>query len=332
LIDDYRYSIGRTVVYGHPKPGYPERNYGQYGPGQTVGMVRAVELGKPPEHVWLYRIENLRTAETAQIPESDVFYAIPGKREKSADRTNVDAERIAEAISEAVSPLSSYLSVTVRDLLRREESEERTRREGRDLPVQVGDYVRVRGDLRVQMEARHNHYAKILGVAEPDIAAIESKTGNYRVRRKYRTLMDDGSECFIYDPEIKLYYTADGRTTILNLRAATFLAEAFQDDPPYSLEYSFLEDHVFTRNYLEALSPERLTSLFAALLYVKGKMGLRDLERADRHLGNAPKEFLVDSVLSMSRFDMRRNRNLTSTEIDSKRREIYKFRRLLHGH
>lgn len=335
MLDDYKYSIGRTVVYRHREPSYADRRYGQYGPDQTVGLVRGVELGKSPEHIWLYLIENLRTGETAKVAESDIFRAILGRSEKSEGRRPaIDPERIAQVLSESASrsPLSGYLSATVGDLLRREETEEMMKHEGRDLPLVAGDYIRIRGDLRSEMESSHNHYAKIVEVEEPDIVAIESRVGNYFVRHRYRVLLDDGIECVIYDPEIKFYYTAEGRSVVLNWRAATFLAEAFGDDPPYLLDYSFLEDHVFSRDYLEALSPDKLGNLYATLLYVKGKMGLRDFETADKHLDGVPKEFLVDSVLVMSRFDMRKNRNLTAAEIEGKRKDDDRLRRLLHGH
>ena len=333
MVDDYRYSIGRTVVYSHPKPGRRERDYGQHGPGRTVGVVRAVELGRVPEHVWLYTVENLRTGEIARVHEPEIHYAMFGKGDRRVRGTKADAERLAEALTQALSEsaLSSYLRTTVRDLLRREESAEQAKMEGRDLPIRAGDYVRIRGELRPEIESYHNHYAKILEAREPDIAAIQSKDGPYKVRRSYRILLEDGSEHWIYDPEIKLYYTADGRATILNWRAATFLAESFGDDPPYSVEFSFLEDHVFSRDELEAMPHEDLMNLFAALLYVKGRVGLRDLADREHHFGGVPKEHLVDSVLAISRFNMRKNRSFTPSEIESKRREAFKLRRLLRG-
>lgn len=333
MVDDHKFSIGRTVVYRHPEPGRPGRDYGQYGSARTVGVVRAVELGGAPEHAWVYTVENLRTQETVKVKESEIHHATLGKSARRSRRSSSDAKHLADALANALSEsaLSSFLRTAVREFLRREESEERARKEGRDLPVLAGDYVRVRGDLRPRMEPYHNFYAKILSVGQPDVAAIESKDGVHFVRRSYRVLLEDGSEQSIYDPEIKLYYTADGRATILNWRAATFLAEAFHDDTPYSLEYSYLEDHVFSREELEALQPEELMNLFAVILYVKGRMGLRDMAEKDRHFSEFPKEYLVDNVLAISRFDMRKNRSLTPSEIENKRREMYKLRRILRG-
>jgi hypothetical protein len=334
MVDDYRYSIGRNVVYRHPSPGRRDAEYGQYGPNRTVGFIRAVELGKAPEHVWVYTIENLRTGEIAKTPETDVMYPIAGKRERRMRDSRADAERLAEDLAKSLSdesPLADFLRMSVEELHSLEESEAIARKEGRDLPIDRSDYIRVRGDLRAEVEAAHNHYAKVLDVSDPDIAAIESRGGVYIVKHKYRVLVDDGREMEIYDPEVKLYYTADRRQVVLNWRAATFLAESFGDDPPYSLEYSYFEDHVFSRDELEVMTREELVSLFAALLYVKGRMGLRDLENKERNLAFAPKEFLVDSVLAISRFDMRRNRNLTPVEVEDKKKDVYRLRRLLRG-
>jgi hypothetical protein len=267
------------------------------------------------------------------VPESDIYHATVGKGELQTRRTKLSAEELASALTDALteSVLSTFLRTTIREFIRREESEDQARREGRDLPIKSGDYIRVRGNLRPEIEACHNHYAKVLEVSDPDIAAIESEDDLYAVCHRYVICLDDGSEHVIYDPEVKLYYTAGGRATVLNWRAATFLAEAFHDDPPYSVEYSYLEDHVFTRDELDTLSLEDLGNLLTALLYVKGRMGLRDLERADQHLEGVPKEHLIDNVLAISRFDMRKNRSLTAGEIESKRKELFKFRRLIRG-
>lgn len=334
MIDDYKYSIGRTVVYKHANPGRSDVDYGHYGHVRTVGVVRAVEAVQAPDHTWLYIVENLRTGEITKVLESEIRFATRGKRERSGGDTGVDAAKLAETIAQSdpeESALPVYLRMIINDFVRREESESLARREGRQLPVEAGDYIRVRGDLRSELEHYHNHYAKVLEVSEPEIAAIEAKIGVHGVRRSYRVLLDDGSEHVIYDPEIKLYYTADGRKTILNWKAATFLAESFRDDPPYSVEYSYLEDHVFSRKELESMSHDDLADLFAAMLYVKGRIGLRDLKIKDQTIGQLPKDHLVDNILAISRFDMRRNRSLTPSEIERKKKDAFKLRRLLRG-
>lgn len=332
MIDDYKYSVGRTVVYRHPNPERLRKDYGQFGPDKTVGVVNDVELGKAPDLVWVYVIENARTAEVTRVSEQDIHHATLGKDERKR-RGRIDIERVAEAIAEpeTESVLAGFLRTTVREFRRREETEELARREGRELPLKAGDYIRIRGDIRRELEPFHNHYAKILDVSEPDIAAIESRKGTYKARRRYTVRLDDDSELVIYDPEVKHYYTSNGRATVLNWRAAAFLAEAFGDDPPYKLEYSYLEDHVFSRDELEPLSIDGLTDLLTALLYVKGRMGLRDLEFTRVQGEEISREHLVDNVLAISRFDMRRNRTLTSGEIEGKRKEIHKLRRLLRG-
>jgi hypothetical protein len=333
VVDDYKYSVGRIVVYRHPNPERESTDYGPYGPDRTLGVVRSVELGVAPEHVWIYDIENIRTTETAAVPEPEVFFAIFGKDINRKMETKIDAEQLAEDLTEALSEpaFPHYLSVNVRELLHREELEDRARRHGRDLPIAAGDYIRVRGDLRPEMELHHNHYAKVLEVIDPDIGAIESGSGTHAVRLGYRVLLDDGSEATIYDPEVKLHYTSNGRSTILNWRAATFLSESFHDAPPYRVDYSYLEDHVFSRDELEAMSEKDLADLFAEILYVKGRMGLRDLEAAQRQLMSIPKQHLVDGVLAASRFDMRKNRILTPDEVGNKRKDAYKLRRMLKG-
>jgi hypothetical protein len=333
MVDDYKYSIGRNVVYRHREPGRSRRDYGQYGPDRTIGRVRTVDAGTPPEHVWVYTVENLRTGETAKVPETDILYASYAGGERKARHTHIDAEKLAEELARSVdeSPLATFLRMHIEESRRREESEAAVRREGRDLPIAEGDYIRVRGELRSEVESCHNHYAKVLEVTDPDVAAIESPNGPHTVRRRYVVQIDDGRTLPIYDPEVKLYYTAEARRVILNWRAAKFLAESFGDDPPYSVEYSYLEDHVYSRDELEAMSKEELMDLFAAMLYVKGRMGLRDLENKEWHLASSPREYLVDGILAISRFDMLRNRALTPGEVDSKKRDVYRLRRILRG-
>lgn len=344
MIDDHKYSIGRTVVYNHPNPASPSYTFGQYGPERTVGVIRNVEMVDGDDKRWEYVIENVRNQEIARVSESDILFATlnrrrPWPRGDALMHMKYDSDSLAEMLNRflAESALSKYLSNTIRDLVRREESEERARREGRDLPLQEGDYIRVRGDLRSEVEPYHNYYAKVLKVEPADIGAIEAKPdkrGNasvHRVVNKLTVLLEDGTETQVYDPEVKLYYTAEGRKTILNWRAATFLAESFGDEPPYTVEYSYLEDHVFSRDELEGLSNEQLIELFAALLYVKGHMGLRDYQKKNQFFEDIPKEYLVDSILASSRFNMRKNRSMTEEEIHKKHLEGYRLKRILKG-
>lgn len=330
VLDDYKYSIGRIVLYKHPNPEYGHREYGRYGPEKTLGVVHAVEIDEPAQ-VWMYSLENIRTHEPARVPESDIYYAVFGRQLKQGGRRNTDAARLAEDITKVLSQPEPRLplSPTITELVRREQTEDETKRMGRDLPVQVGDYVRVRGDLRAELEPHHNHYAKVLEVLEPEIGAIEAKSGTYAVRQKFQVRLDDGVEVEVYDPEIKVYYTADGRSTIFNWRAASFLAEFFGDDPPYKGDYAYLENHLFTRDELESMSIDELAGLFAELIYVKGRMGLRDLEQTRESLKSAPREHVVDSILAISRFDMRKNRNLTAGEIEIRQKDASKLRHIL---
>lgn len=332
VIDDYKYSVDRIVLYKHPNPGRSAREYGRYGPDRTLGVVRAVELD-PSGQTWLYSIDNIRTDEHANVHEAQVYYTVFGRRLDQSVQTpeQTEAARLAEEITRVLSQpeLRPPLSPVIRDLVNREQTDEEMRRHGRELPIQAGDYIRVRGDMRPEAQPYHNHYAKVLSVLDPDIGAIESIAGTYTVRKKYHVLLDDRVEFDIYDPEVKLYYTAEGRVTIFNWRAASFLAEFFGDDPPYRADYRYLESHLFTRDELEAMSVEELATLFAESLYVKGRMGVRDLQETQQNLTGAPKEHLVDGILAISRFDMRKNRNLTPSEIESRQKDASKLRRIL---
>ncbi len=339
MLDDHRYSIGRLVVYRHSDPRLPRQSYGQHGSDKTVGEVLEVDMAPAPTPHWVYTIYNVRNGEIGRVDESAILYASGmGKKPsvKSADRKAEDralAEMIARALSNP--NRGNLLRSTLKDILYREELEAKARSEGPDLPIAVGDYIRVRGDLRPEVDPLNNHYAKVLAIADSDIAGIENaaaKPGQpriYATRKKYHVLSSEGAEADIYDAEVKLFYTANGRNTILNWRAATLLAEAFGDQPPYKLEYEYLADHIFTREELRPKSRPELAQLLASLLYVKGRMGWREYQRRNSLLAGMPKSHLIDSILQASRFDSRRNRAMTDEEIVQRRQEDFKLRRIL---
>lgn len=344
MLDDHKYSIGRLVVYKHPDPRLPRQSYGHYGHERTVGEVIAVDVERSPDPHWVYTIRNVRNQELAHVSEAEVEFATTmGRRGRKTARKSVEQRiedgALAEMIAKALTNPSrqSILRSTLRDLLRREEVEAKAHSEGVNLPLRAGDYLRVRGDLRRETEPLHNHYAKVLTVEESDIAGIENPSAKpgqprmYRTLKKFRVLSSEGLEAEIYDAEVKLFYTANGRKTILNWRAATLLAEAFHDAPPYKLEYEYLADHIFTREELKGKSRGELVQLLGTLLYVKGRMGWRDYQRRAQIFGGLPKAHLVDSVLDISRFDSKRNRLMTSGEIEDRQKECYKLRRLLKG-
>lgn len=329
-MDDHKYSVGRTVVFRLDEaPGKPGKS-----PRKASGTVLQVEL---VDERWLYTIERQRTKQRALVREEDVLYGVMGRKNPEPADTDTDErqERVAGILGRAAtdSALVDFLRTTVRDLVKREELEEAERKEGRDLPLAAGDYVRIRGDLRPEMEPYHNYYGKISEVMATDIATLEASPQHgdrhvHAVTKKYLVQLDEGSQVEIYDPEVKLFYTANGRSTILNWRAATFLAEAFGDDPPYRLEFSYLEDHIFTRDELKDMTTEQLAQLLASILYVKGHMGWRDLQQPG-DLARLSLPYLLDSVLAASRFDHRRNREMTPAEIEEKRKQVDDFRRLL---
>lgn len=341
MLDDHRYSIGRLVVYRHPDPKLPRQSYGQHGSDKTIGEVLEVDMVPAPEPHWVYTIHNVRNGEVSRVEESNILYASGyGKKSplKIAERKAEDgalAEMIARALSNP--DRGNLLRSALKDLIRREEIEAKARSEGANLPIKEGDYIRIRGDLRPESEILHNHYAKVLSVEESDIAGIENPSAKpgqprlFRTLKKYAVISSEGIEADVYDAEVKLFYTANGRSTVLNWRAATLLAEAFGDQPPYKLEYEYLADHIFTREELRGKNRSDLAQLLATLLYVKGRMGWRDYQRRNAFMAGTPKSHLIDSILQASRFDARRNRAMTSEEIARHQQEAFRLRRLLKG-
>ncbi|MDO8683036.1 MAG: hypothetical protein Q7N50_06110 [Armatimonadota bacterium] len=335
-MDDHKYSVGRTVVFRLPQHGQA-KSVSRWA-GKASGSIKNVRLADEAEPHWIYTIERQRTKERFEVGEDDILYGVAGKRRReSLAEKEAPEEKLASAIDRLASDsmLANFLRTTVNDLVKREQLEETARREGRELPLKEGDYIRVRGDLREEMGKFHNYYGKIIDVFDSDIAGLEAKPDKkgeprtYRTLKKYAVFLDEGNLVEIYDPEVKLYYTSNGRSTILNWRAATFLAEAFGDDPPYNLEFSYLEDHIFTRDELKAMMMEQLAELLASMLYVKGHMGWRDFQQQRKRFAELSVEYLTDSALAASRFDQRKNRPMTREEIEEKRLQARKFKELL---
>jgi len=343
MLDDHKYSIGRLVVYRHTDPKLPRQSYGHYGHERTVGEILAVESADQPEPHWVYSIRNVRNQELTTAAEDQIKFATTvGKQWKKNPQqlvSRIEDGALAEMIAKALSNpgQQSLLRSSLKDLLYKEEMAAKVSREGPNLPIHSGDYVRLRGDLRQEMQPLHNHYAKIVEVGSSDIAGIEnpeSKPGQPRVFRtikKYKVLSSEGIEAEVYDAEIKLFYTAESRKTILNWRAATLLAEAFGDEPPYKLEYEYLAEHIFTREELTDKKRSELAQMLASALYVKGKVGWREYQRRAAFFTGTPKSHLVDTLLEISRFDSRRNRVMTSEEIATRREEDVKLQKLLCG-
>lgn len=339
MLDDFKYSIGRLVVYRHSDPKLPRQSYGQHGSDKTIGEVLEVDMVPSPTPHWVYTVYNVRNGEIGRVDENSIHFASATGRKSPRRNTDRKAEdgALAEMIARALSnpDRGNLLRSTLKDILYREEVDARVRSEGASLPLREGDYVRVRGDLRPELEILHNHYAKVLSVEDSDIAGIENpsaKPGHprlYRTRKRYHVKSSEGVGAYIYDAEVKLFYTANGRATILNWRAATLLAEAFGDQPPYKLEYEYLADHVFTREELKPKPRPELAQLLASLLYVKGRMGWREYQRRNAFMAGTPKSHLIDSILQASRFDARRNRDMTPEEIVKHRQEAFKLRRIL---
>ena len=323
MLDDYKYSVGRLVVYKHSDPKLPRQSYGHYGHEKTIGEIVSVDMAPKPDPHWVYTIRNVRNQETSRVEEGSIKFATTVGRSikrpiSGTPERKVEDGALAEMIAKALSnpDRANLLRSTLREILYKEEMAAKVSREGANLPIYVGDYVRLRGDLRKETESLHNHYAKITSVEAADIAGIEnpnSKPGQprmFRTLKRYRVVTSEGLDGDVYDAEIKLFYTANSRKTVLNWRAATLLAEAFNDEPPYKVEYEFLADHIFTREELKGKPRTELSQTLASLLYVKGKMGWRDYQRRNQFFAGTPKTHLIDNILEASRFDSRRNRML----------------------
>ena len=329
MLDDHQYSLNRIVAYNHREPGNPIAVYGPGGPERTYGLITEVSLvGEEPPH-WEYMIKNTFTGEESRVREEDIFHG--------ANQGYLDIHRRdgiywfqQPPTSARSNSESKFWKRTVRQFVRtsipsireREEEEERARDDGRSLPLGPGDYIKVRGDLRRDVERHHNMYAKVLSVSPADIEHMVIPrgkqgiaSGKHKVLLSYRVLLDDGTEADIYDVEVKAFYTTHGRTIILNWKATTFLAEAFGDDLPYDLQLEYLNGHVFSRPELADMSSDDLGDLLSRLLYVKGLITSDELVKKAELFSKSPHEYLVDQVLSVSRFDMKKNRSMTSDEI-----------------
>ncbi len=344
MVDDHKYSVHRIVAYRHPEPEHSRELYGPLGPERTYGLILEVMLVDEEKPHWEYIVKNSFTGEVRQIAESEIFHG--------ADREYLDLYRRDSIFMTREAPTKSddeeersrhwkralkhFIRTGVRKLREREEREARTREEGANLDLEPGDYVRVRGDLRSEMEKYHNLYGKVLGVSPADIGRLEVSPGKagmlpgaYKVLKSYRIRLDNGEEADFYDVEIKVVYTSHGRRKILNWRAASFLAEAFGDDPPYRADLEYLGSHVFTRAELEGKSTKDLADLLAKLLFVKGQANWDEIEEKRTDLEASPTTYLVDQILAISRFDMSKNRSLTDEEIEQFRLADAKLKELL---
>jgi len=332
MVDDHKYSIRRIVAYRHPHPEYDSSSYGPLGPDRTYGLILDVRLAGKDEPQWEYSIKNTFTGEVCTVPESEIFHG--------ADREYLDLYRRESIFRSRESPthhpseearhkywrraLRHFLKTGIPKLRMREESEDRAREQGRDLQLDYGDYVRVRGDLRPEVEKYHGLYGKILSVSPSTVQFLEIGTGKaglapgrYRILNTYHIRLDTGEEADFYDVEIKTVYTTHGRRDILNWRAACFLAEAFGDELPYQPELEFLSGHIFTRSELEEKTNEELAELLIKMLFVKGQATIEELNEKRDFLERSPRTYLVDQILAVSRFDMSKNRPLTDDEIQA---------------
>lgn len=342
-MDDYKYSLKRRVAYSHSNPGYPSEAYGSRGPERTTGVVTEVHLVEDRCPHWEYTVTNVLTGESCRVPEEAIYH---GANLGYLDLYRRDDIRWSSAPPEEArvdhennfwkTTLQEFVRTAVPQIREQEINEELQRTQGRRLPLDAGDYIKISGELRPEMEQYHNLYAKILSAAPSDIPSIHVTpsrpglhAGDHKVLKSYRVLLDNGEEACIYDAEVKAAYTTHGRTVILNWRAATFLAEAFGDDAPYEVHVEYLNGHIFSRSELEGISPEDQGELLARLLYAKGLILLEELPAKITSLRTAPAEYLVDQILSISRFDMSKNEFVSSTEIAERRSEDARLRDLL---
>lgn len=336
MIDDHKYSLNRIVAYPHPEPGHSPEAYGPGGPERTYGYVTEIHQVLGDEPRWEYSVTNSFTDETCRLPEDAIFHG--------ANRGYLDLRR-REGIAWVQGPpesaredsesgfwrhtLREFTRKEIPKIMEREQDEARARAEGRDLELGVGDYIKVRGDLRPEMEPHHNLYAKVTELLVPESEYMDLPSGRHRTLRAYRVRMDSGAEAEILDVEVKAIYTRLERTVILNWRAALFLAEAFGDQPPYEVGVDYLNGHVFSRVELEPLDKPDLGGLLGSLLYAKGLVTRDEFVSQTESLRGSPKEYLVDQILATSRFDMKSNRQLSTQEIVHLRSQDERLRSLL---
>jgi len=342
MLDDHKYSVKRIVAYSHASPQHPAAAYGTGGSERTYGVVAEVHLTEDPKH-WEYTIRNLFTQEECRVPEEEIYH---GADQEYLDLHRRDDIRWCHGLPEAArkdirspfwrSSLRQFVRMAIPRIRKSEQEEEKARIEGRSLNLGPGDYIRVRGNLRPEMEPHHNLYAKILAVSPADREYIDVprgrqglSAGRHKIVTSYHVLLDTGEETDIYDVEVKTTYTRHGRTIILNWRAATFLAECFSDDPPYDVQLEYLNGHVFSRVELADMTTDDLAELLARLLYAKGLITQEELPEKIERFSKSPREYLVDQMLAYSRFDMQQNRPLTDAEIGQSRSEDDRLRGLL---
>ncbi len=330
MLDDHKFSIKRIVSYRHKEPGQAEIVYGPGGPERTYGRITEIHRVHGKNARWEYTVTNSFTGETCRVRESDIFHG--------ADQGYLDLYR-RESIPWLAGPpetarndmengywkqtLKQFVRTAIPKIIEKERDEESERIHGRNLSLGPGDYVRIRGDLSPDgIPPWHNLYAKVLAVRPSDVEHMQIPrgrqglaAGKHRVVLRYSVLLDSGEDVDIYDVEIKTVYTKHSRSVVLNWRAASFLAEAFGDDPPYDIQLEYLQGHIFTRDELEQMKPADLAELLARLLYAKGILVLEELAQKAESLSTSRQEYLVDQILDISRFDMHANRPRTPSEI-----------------
>ena len=334
-MDDHKYSLNRVVAYPHDDPERPDAVYGPGGPGRTYGKVVKVHRTEGDSPHWEYTVENSFTGEVRLLAEDRIYHG--------ANRGYLDLHR-RDGIPWLKGPpesarndaenefwkhtLREFVRTAIPGIIEREQDEEKVRSEGRNLNLGPGDYFRIQS-LRPETEHCHNLYAKVLSVSAADRESMDIGQRKHLVLLSYHVQADDGQEADVYDVEIKTVYTTLGRTVIQNWRAATFLADAFGDDPPYNLQLEFLNGHVFNRAELADLPSDDLADLLTRLLYVKGLILWDELGEKAERLAKSPAEYLVDQILDISRFDMKNNRPLTLSEIERFRSQDARLRDLL---
>lgn len=340
MLDDHKFSLRRRVAYAHPNPGMPDDSYGPGGPGRTYGEVTEVHLLEEEAPHWEYTIVNSFTKETCRVMEDEVFHGANLRYLDLHRRDGIHWSSAPPSVGDREEEfwrgsLKDFVRTSIPKIREQEIGQEEERAKGRDLPLEEGDYIKVRGDLRPEMEQHHNLYAKIISVSPAGIESFDIPTGKHglpvgehKVLRSYRIRLDNGEETDAYDIEVKAVYTTNGRSVILNWRAATFLAEAFGDDPPYEVHLEFLNGHIFARSELAGVSTPDMGELLARLLYAKGLITREELQDKIEVFVNAPAEFLVDQILAISRFDMEKNRAFAHSEIEQRRADDLRLKEL----
>ena len=181
MLDDYKYSVGRLVVYKHLDPKLPRQSYGHYGHEKTIGEIVSVDMAPKPDPHWVYTIRNVRNQETSRVEEGHIKFATTVGRSikrpiSGTPERKVEDGALAEMIAKALSnpDRANLLRSTLREILYKEEMAAKVSREGANLPIYVGTMCACGGICARRPRACTITTPKLSVWKPADIAGIEN--------------------------------------------------------------------------------------------------------------------------------------------------------------